>query len=102
MAEEAGREIAVVRRMRMCGSAMGFGVAFGGEGKIGYLTVRCSGTAWELLEGVSDLRDPANGKLRVRIIGGLKVFWCWPMAAVDITYDCWSLSRIGMEELFEY
>jgi len=49
------------------------------------LTAHCSGTAWELLEGVSDLRDPANGKLRVRIIGGLKVFWCWPMAAVDIT-----------------
>jgi hypothetical protein len=41
---------------------------------------------WELLEGgFSDLGDPANGKLRGKIIGGLKVFWCWPMAAVDIT-----------------
>ena len=52
MAEEIG----VVRlrssaRMRMRGSAMGIWVAFGGEGEIGDLTARCSGRAWELLEG---------------------------------------------------
>lgn len=75
-------EIAVVRRMRMRRSVMGFGLPLVEKGR---LEISRRAVLWELLEGVSDLRDPANGKLGGRVIGGLKVFCCWPMVAVDIT-----------------
>ena len=69
-------------------------VAFGGERGDwrfdGRAVLEGRGNCWR---GVSDLGDPANGKLRGRIIGGLKVFCCWPMAAVDITSLIAGVSR---------